>query len=323
MSWLLSPEAAFGLLFVFLTVYFVLDGYALGIGCRVPFVGAKPEADRLVAHLAPVWEANEVWLVMAVGFLFAAFPAVYAMVICAFYLPFMAAIGALILRAMALEFSYHDPARSRFWRLLLGLGSFVLLFGTATALGLLLQGVRFAGPEQISGDLSGVLAPLPLLFGGAGVAFIVWHGVLHAGAPSGAGCIRRLCSATWIWLAAMTLSVLAAGFWLSRTPALLAKPFVCLGSVIYLGGLGVSRWLAGRGSWGGRATSVALTGLGLAVAASLYPNILVSAEHPEWTLSIRQAAAQAASLRVVMAAAPLLVVVIACYSYWVQRMLRR
>ena len=101
MNGLLGPEAAFVQLFLFFAIYSILDGYALGIGCMVLFMRDRKTADRLVSHIAPFWEAHEVWLVMAIGFLFAAFPLVYSTAIPAFYLPCMAAIGALMLRAAA------------------------------------------------------------------------------------------------------------------------------------------------------------------------------------------------------------------------------
>lgn len=318
---LFTPEAAFGLLFVFFAIHSILDGYALGLGCLVPLVREKQEADRLVAHMAPFWESNEVWLVMAAGFLFAAFPLVYALVISTFYLPCMAVIGALVLRATALEFSYHDPARVRCWRALMGVGSLLVVFVAAAALGFVLRGFTFTAPETISGDISGALTAQPLLFGCAGVAFFAWHGILHLRMDAGGGPLSR--RAGLVWLLALVLGVAAAGVWLLRMPSLLSRPVFWLGGAMSLGGLLASRILAGNGRWAFRASAAAIVGIWIAVATGLFPNILIAANHPAWTISIGQAVTPASSLRMVMIAAPILMIVIACYSCFVQKVVRR
>ena len=321
MNALFSPEAAFLLMFVFFAAHSILDGYALGIGCLVPFVREKPEADRLVSHIAPFWDANEVWLVMGIGFVFAAFPLAFAIVISTFYLPFMIVLGALTLRAVALEFSYHDPARVRFWRNLLGVGSFLAVFVSVVALGFVLRGLHFTGIETIGSDISDAFSALPLLFGFSGVVFLVWHGILHARDASAPNPISR--PANLIWLLALGLTVASAWAWLTSMPFLRSKPCFWLGGVVCFGGLIASRMLVGKGRWAFRASSAAIIGLWIAVAASLFPNLLVSADHPAWTISIRQAAAPVSSLRVVMVASPILIVAIVCYGHFIQRIIRR
>ena len=148
-----------------------------------------------------------------------------------------------------------------------------------------------------------------------------WHGMLHA-LPAG-GPARLSRPATVFWLLAVALAGVVTALGLARMPSLPAKPCCWLGGGVYFSGLIASRLLVGRGSWAFRASSLAMIGFWVAVAASLFPDILISADRPEWSISIRQAAAPASSLCVVMVASPVLMVVIACYRYFIQRMIRR
>ena len=321
MNALVCPDAAFVLLLLFLVIHSVLDGYALGIGILVPWLHEKRVTDQLVEHIAPFWEANEVWLIIAVGFFFAAFPTVYALVMSAFYLPVMAMIGGLLLRAMALEFSYLDGVRLCFWRRVMGLGSLLVILMSSWVLGWVLQGVCFVAPEEICLRLTLDGLCLPLLLGLAGVAFFVWHGMLHARMGARAAPLARV--AGWAWLFSLVLGVMVAGCWVWRMPLLLSKPLFWLGGGMWFMGLLGSRLLAGCEFWGFRVSALSMLGFWIAVAAGLYPDLLIATNHPEWTISIQQGAAQVSALRVVMFAAPVMMAVIACYSYGIQKVIRR
>jgi cytochrome d ubiquinol oxidase subunit II len=98
------PTIWFGLIGILLTGYAILDGFDLGIGMLLPTI--KDDLDRqiLLNAIGPVWDGNEVWLLVGGGGLFAAFPDVYATVFSGFYLPFILLLVALIFRAAAIEF---------------------------------------------------------------------------------------------------------------------------------------------------------------------------------------------------------------------------
>jgi cytochrome d ubiquinol oxidase subunit II len=86
------------------TGYFVLEGFDFGVGGLLPVL-ARDDADRrqVLGTIGPVWDGNEVWLITAVGAMFAAFPSWYAGLLSAFYLPMFTVIVALILRGVGLE----------------------------------------------------------------------------------------------------------------------------------------------------------------------------------------------------------------------------
>src|SRR4051812_5662220 len=91
------------------TGYAILDGFDLGAGALHLFFN-KEESRRIALNaIGPVWDGNEVWLVIGGGALFAGFPPVYATVFSAFYVPFMLFLTVLIFRAISIEFRSKEP----------------------------------------------------------------------------------------------------------------------------------------------------------------------------------------------------------------------
>ncbi len=96
-------------------VYFMTDGFDLGIGTLMPFVGKSEEDKRvMVTSMGPLWDGNEVWLLTAGGVTFAAFPQVYAVMFSSLYSALMLILFALILRGVAFEF--RSKVDSDSWR---------------------------------------------------------------------------------------------------------------------------------------------------------------------------------------------------------------
>lgn len=181
------PFAAFILILLIFFIYSVLDGFDLGIGLVLPFIRDPAEKKRLLSLIAPFWDGNEVWLVMGAGLFFAAFPGAFATLLPAFYLPFMAVIGAYILRAVALEFSYHDPKREGFWRALFSAGSFGVLLIGLLALGHLLRGIPMSGPGFPAMTGRTLFAPFPIAFALLGIFIAAWHGLSYGRAHAAKG----------------------------------------------------------------------------------------------------------------------------------------
>lgn len=95
------------------TGYFVLEGFDFGVGLLAPFVSRNDAEQRQsLQTIGPVWDGNEVWLITAVGAMFAAFPAWYAGMFSGFYLPVMLVLVGLIVRGVGLEWrgKVENPA---------------------------------------------------------------------------------------------------------------------------------------------------------------------------------------------------------------------
>jgi cytochrome d ubiquinol oxidase subunit II len=315
------PNVAFFMFLFFFAVYSILDGFALGIGCLMPFVRDRRAADRIVSYIAPFWEANEVWLVMGVGFMYAAFPSAFSILLPVFYLPFMATIAAFILRGAGLEFSYHDPAHVRGWRVLFGIGSFLAALAGMLALGFMIHGLPFAGPGEVSGAVFDSLSAFPLVFGVTGLALLVWHGIAFVAGKGPPVCSGR--SATVAWGVALLLSLATGYLWMLQDPLLRTKPVACVGGGMYLLGLGVGRPLLARGAWAFRGSSLSIAGFWVLAAASLFPNLLPAKNDASWSISIQAAAAPASSLRAVVALTPALILLIIGYTSFIHRVIKR
>src|SRR5919106_5005331 len=104
----------FFLLAVLLAGYAVLDGFDLGVGILHMLSKTDQERRLFINSIGPIWDGNEVWLVVFGGALFAAFPNAYATVFSGFYLAFMLLLFALIFRAVSIEF--RSKMKSAAWR---------------------------------------------------------------------------------------------------------------------------------------------------------------------------------------------------------------
>src|SRR3954454_17498453 len=131
--------------------YFVLEGFDFGVGMLVPFL-ARGERDReqLFETIGPVWDGNEVWLIVAAGATFAAFPAWYSSLFSGMYLPVLVTLLALIGRGVAFE--YRGKVDSRRWR---QVWDRVIVAGSAIAplgVGLILAATFLGLPLDAHGD---------------------------------------------------------------------------------------------------------------------------------------------------------------------------
>ena len=153
-------------------VYFVLDGFDLGLGTLLPFLGKTEEERRIMYNAAgPFWDGNEVWLISAGGVTFAAFPKAYAVMFSALYAPLLILLFALIFRAVSFEF--RNKVESAAWRSLWDGVHFL-----ANLIPSLLLGVAFANlfmgiPVDAQGVYHGSLLGLLNIYGLAGGVFSV------------------------------------------------------------------------------------------------------------------------------------------------------
>ncbi|MDZ4799054.1 MAG: cytochrome d ubiquinol oxidase subunit II [Bryobacteraceae bacterium] len=171
----------FCLLGLLLAGYAVLDGFDLGVGI-LHFL-ARTDLDRrlFINSIGPIWDGNEVWLVVFGGALFAAFPNAYASVFSGYYLAFMLLLTALIFRAVSIEF--RSKMKSRGWRHAWDFGFFAssllaaFLFGVAV--GNSMVGVGLDAQGNFTSSFLDLLNPYSLLAGLVAVALFAMHGCIY------------------------------------------------------------------------------------------------------------------------------------------------
>jgi cytochrome d ubiquinol oxidase subunit II len=172
---------------VLLIGFAIMDGFDLGVATLLPFV-ARTDTERRVAinTIGPVWEGNQVWLLLGGGAVFAAFPPIYAAAFSGFYIAMFLVLASLILRPVGFEFRNKiagAPWRT-FWDYALFVGGLVpsLVFGVAV--GNLLQGVPFRIDSDLrvlyeGGGLFELLNPFGLLCGLVSVGMLSTHGAVY------------------------------------------------------------------------------------------------------------------------------------------------
>ena len=120
------------------TGFLLLEGFDFGVAALLPVLGRRP-ADRhlMLRSIGPLWDGNEVWLITAVGAVFAAFPGWYATWLPALYLPFVLVLFGLIVRAVAFEWrhSHHTERWDATWTHVITAGSLIAALGIGAALG--------------------------------------------------------------------------------------------------------------------------------------------------------------------------------------------
>ncbi len=160
-------------------IYVVLDGFDLGVGVLFPFAD-KDEQDRMVASIGPFWDANETWLVLAIGILLVAFPTAHGAILTALYLPVAVMLIGLILRGVAFEFrAKAPPARKDMWNLSFWAGSLMTSLSQGYMLGLYIMGLESTPATQAFATLTAVFLTVAYSFIGATWLILKTEGALQ------------------------------------------------------------------------------------------------------------------------------------------------
>ncbi|QFY60707.1 cytochrome d ubiquinol oxidase subunit II [Rhizobium grahamii] len=349
------------LLGVLLIAFAASDGFDLGVGTLLPFV-AKTDTERRVAinTIGPVWEGNQVWLILGGGAIFAAWPPLYAVSFSGFYLAMFAILLALILRPVAFKYrSKRESARWRGnWDIALFIGGFVpsLIFGVAV--GNVLQGVPFRfDPADMrifyEGSFFGLLNPYALLCGLLSVAMLVLHGsawlVLKA---SGTVADRARSYGSLAALAVIVLFALGGiflalgvngytitsainptgpsnpllktatheGSWLANYGT---YPWMIIAPI--LGFIGAAAAFLGlRARWEVATllfSKVSILGIISTVGLSMFPFILPSSLDPKSSLTVWDASSSHSTLFTMLVVAVIFLPIIFAYTAWVYKVL--
>jgi cytochrome d ubiquinol oxidase subunit II len=283
-----------------LLLYVLLDGFDLGVGILFGFARGEGERRMMQATIAPTWDGNETWLVLAGATLFAAFPAVYALLLSAFYLPLCLMLGALILRGVAFEFRHNaGPGMRRVWDLGFAGGSLVAAFVQGVTIGALVNGLPVGADGRYAGaGTLGWLSPFAVLCG-VGLCFgytllgATWL-VLKSGGEFRDRCYRLLPG-----LLAGVLAFLACAFWYALSMDLqvmhrwVDRPwlavFPCIG--LLAGAVMLAGMRRRRDAWPFAAAVTTFIAAFATLAASFLPYMV------PFSVTIAQAAAPESSLR--------------------------
>jgi cytochrome bd ubiquinol oxidase subunit II len=161
--------------------YAILDGFDLGVGMLHLFAKGDTERRVFLNAIGPVWDGNEVWLVIVGGALFAGFPEVYATFFSAFYNLAMFLLMGLIFRAVAIEFRSKRPSPvwRQSWDVVFCVASYIIAFGIGIAMGNLIEGIPLDENKDFVGTFSGFFRPYTLWVGVMSIALFMMHGAIY------------------------------------------------------------------------------------------------------------------------------------------------
>jgi len=310
-------------------VYFVLDGFDLGLGSISPFLG-KSEGDRQAIYraMAPFWDGNEVWLITAGGVTFAAFPTTYAVMFSALYTPLMILLFAMILRAVAFEFreKVASPAWKRLWDACLFLGSFLPALLLGVAFSNLFMGIPIDQQGVFQGTLFTLLNPYGLLGGVLFVLLFAHHGAIWLCIRAGGELqLRAAAMARRIWVVLLIVAALFLGVTAKATSLYqnyLSMPILFVLPALAVVGLLMSRVSQAGGRWWRAWTfsAVAITGATLFGVVGMYPAMIPSSLDARYSLTLFNSASSPLTLTIMLIVALVFVPIVILYQTWVYRL---
>jgi len=162
-------------------IFFITDGFDLGVGSMIPFLADNEmEKRKMYNAIGPVWDGNEVWLITAGGVTFAAFPMVYGVMFSTMYTPLMLILFGLIFRGVAIEFRENDESKAwrAVWDICMCVGSFIPAFLFGVAFANIFQGIPFDNNGVFYGSLLTFINPYGLLGGILFVLLFLMHGAI-------------------------------------------------------------------------------------------------------------------------------------------------
>ena len=343
---------------VLLIGFAVSDGFDMGVGALLPFVGRTDDERRVVINtIGPTWEGNQVWFITAGGAVFAAWPLVYATAFSGFYVALMLTLFALFLRPVG--FDYRSKIADPRWRSTWDWGLFVggavpaIVFGVA--FGNLLLGVPFQYDDTMrvsySGSFFDLLNPFGLISGVLSLAMLVMHGGAYIQLRTEGEIQKRARLYTGIAAFLAIALFFAAGLWVATSLAgYRITQMPAAGSVMTPLAKTVERavgawldnygrypwmWLAPAAGFGGAALALALRGgpafiaSGISVAGiiltagfSMFPFVMPSSLDPRSSLTVWDAVSSHRTLQIMFWVVIAMLPVILLYTTWVYSVMR-
>ncbi len=321
----------FCLIGVLWTGYFLLEGFDFGVGMLLPVLG-RSEDDRhtMFESIGPIWDGNEVWLLVAGGATFAAFPVWYATMFSGFYLALLAILVLLIVRVVSFE--WRGKAESPGWRALWTWLNTIASFGAPViwgiALSSLLSGVPIGEDQSFVGDFGDLFTWYTVFAGITVTVLFALHGATFLGIRT-SGDLRERAERTAARLAPLA-ALMGAGFliWTLVVASDRNDKGIFPGIVVVVAAAvaAVAAVFLTRAKRDGLAFAATAATIALAVMTlfiSLYPRVMVSAPNFENSLTIENASSANYTLTVMTIAAGVLLPIVLFYQGWTYHVFRK
>jgi cytochrome bd-type quinol oxidase subunit 2 len=308
------------------TGFFVLEGFDFGVGALQRAIGRNDAERRTVINtIGPVWDGNEVWLIVAAAGIFAAFPPWYATMFSAMYLAMLLLLVALIVRGVSFEFrSKRQSLRWRNgWGLAQTLASLAAPFLIGVALADLLHGLPIDSSQEFTGSFWDLVSPYAIFTGLTFVSLCLLHGATFLSLKTTGEIRDRAHRVARAQTLATGVAVLIFGIWTQVTIHHGAVPdFLSTAAVLAIFAAG---WLLGdrREGWAFTMTAFAMAATVLTIFIDLYPRVMVSTTDPSYSLTVTNASSSPYALKVMTVVALIFLPVVMIYQAWSYHVFRK
>ena len=316
----------FTIIAILWTGFFILEGFDFGVGMLHDLVGADDAGRRAAINtIGPLWDGNEVWLIVAAAAMFAAFPGWYATMFSAYYLPLVLLLAALIVRGVAFEYRGKRDAASwrRTWDVLLTVGSVLAPLLIGIALGGILYGLPINSAGNFTGSFADLFPPYALFTGVTLVAVCALHGATFLSLKT-TGDMHQRARQLGRRIAPVTCAlVIGFAIWthVTHTTAFFLNPVELLAIIAAIAAL----WLVyeHRDGWAFTATTITIASCIVSIFTGLYPNVMASTTRAANNLTVYNTASGPYALKVMTVVVIVLLPVVLLYQAWTYYVFRR
>jgi cytochrome d ubiquinol oxidase subunit II len=329
----MSPEALWAVVIgLSILLYSILDGFDLGVGALHLFARNDTQRRIFLNAIGPVWDGNEVWIVIIMGGLFAGFPNAYATLFSGFYSLMMVLIAGLVFRAVAIEFRSKQPSAKwrSLWDVVFCLASTLIAFVLGLIMGNTIQGIPIDSHQDFVGTFASLFGLYPILIGLLVVSLFAMHGATYLYMKTEGETHETV--RTWImpairsfvvfYLLASLATVLIHAHMVERLfahPTLFVFPalaFLAICTIPYQ----VQRGAAGLAFL---SSSVAIALLLIVFGLGIFPVLIRSTLDPDQnSLTVYNSASSHETLWVLLTIAAIGVPLVLAYGYWIYRIFR-
>jgi cytochrome d ubiquinol oxidase subunit II len=308
--------------------YAILDGFDLGAGALHLLLNKEQSRRIALNAIGPVWDGNEVWLVIGGGALFAGFPVAYAAIFSAFYIPFMVFLMGIIFRAVAIEFRSKEPMLwwRKTWDVVYSVASIIIALSLGLMLGNVALGIPLNDEKEFAGDWLSFFNPFAIFVAITTLALFMMHGSIYLTMKTENRLyakMRILCNNFIIFFVlSFVITTLYTLLYIPHlsdffrtSPAAFIIPMIMVLSIANI----PRQMKIGKYRYAFLSSSITIALLLVMVALEVFPFLLYSSTNQQNSITVHNAAASAKTMKILLTIAIIgtpLVGVYTTFVFW-------